>query len=56
MAQVTFSVRMDETLKRQFDALCADFRMSATTAFNMFARAVVQERKIIFSAACSGVI
>ena len=49
MAQTTFSVRMDENLKRQFDALCADFGMNATTAFNIFARAVVRERRIPFS-------
>ena len=48
MAQATFSVRMDETLKRQFDTLCADFGMNATTAFNIFARAVVREKKIPF--------
>jgi addiction module RelB/DinJ family antitoxin len=48
MAQATFSVRMDEGLKRQFDALCADFGMNATTAFNIFARAVVRERRIPF--------
>jgi len=48
MAQATFSVRMDEALKRQFDMLCADFGMNATTAFNIFARAVVRERKIPF--------
>lgn len=48
MAQATFNVRMDETLKRQFDALCADFEMNATTAFNIFARTVVSERKIPF--------
>jgi addiction module RelB/DinJ family antitoxin len=48
MAQATFSVRMDENLKRQFDVLCADFGMNATTAFNIFARAVVRERKIPF--------
>lgn len=48
MAQATFSVRMDEALKRQFDALCADFGMNATTAFNIFARAVVRERRIPF--------
>ena len=48
MAQATFSIRMDENLKRQFDALCADFGMNATTAFNVFARAVVRERKIPF--------
>ena len=49
MAQATFSVRMDETLKRQFDALCTDFGMNATTAFNVFARAVVRERRIPFA-------
>ena len=48
MAQSTFSVRMDENLKKQFDALCADFGMNATTAFNVFARAVVRERRIPF--------
>ena len=48
MAQATFSVRMDETLKKQFDSLCQDFGMTATTAINVFARAVVRERKIPF--------
>lgn len=48
MALTTFSVRMDENLKRQFDALCTDFGMNATTAFNVFARAVVREKKIPF--------
>lgn len=48
MAQSTFSVRMDEGLKRQFDELCTDFGMSATTAFNIFARAVVREKRIPF--------
>lgn len=48
MAQATFSVRMDETLKKQFDSLCSDFGMNATTAFNIFAKAVVRERRIPF--------
>ncbi len=48
MKQATFSVRMDEDLKRQFDELCREFGMNATTAFNVFARAVVRERKIPF--------
>lgn len=48
MAQATFSVRMDENLKKQFDALCNDFGMNATTAFNIFAKAVVRERRIPF--------
>lgn len=53
MAQATFSVRMDETLKRQFDLLCQDFGMTATTAINVFARAVVRQRKIPFEIAAS---
>lgn len=51
MAQATFSVRMDETLKKQFDMLCSDFGMNASTAINVFARAVVRERKIPFEIA-----
>lgn len=48
MKQATFSVRMEEGLKHQFDDLCYEFGMNASTAFNMFARAVVRERKIPF--------
>lgn len=45
MAQLTFSVHMDETLKKQFDALCSEFGMNVSTAINVSARAVVRERK-----------
>lgn len=48
MSQSTFSIRMDSNLKKEFDELCSDFGMNATTAFNIFARAVVRERKIPF--------
>lgn len=48
MAEATFSVRMDESLKKQFDTLCSDFGMNASTAINVFARAVVRERRIPF--------
>jgi addiction module RelB/DinJ family antitoxin len=48
MAQATYSIRMDETLKKQFDTLCTDFGMTATTAFNIFARTVVREKRIPF--------
>ncbi len=51
MAQATFSVRMDEVLKKQFDALCQEFGMNASTAINVFARAVVRQRKIPFEIA-----
>jgi len=48
MAQATFSVRMDFDLKKEFDRLCAEFGMTATTAINVFAKAVVREKKIPF--------
>lgn len=49
MAQmVTFSVRMEENLKAQFETLCNEFGMNMSVAFNVFARAVVRERRIPF--------
>lgn len=48
MAQATFSVRMDETLKVEFEAWCNYFGMNMSTAINIFARTVVQEQKIPF--------
>ena len=48
MAQATFSVRMDEVLKKQFDGLCQEFGMNASTAINVFARVVVRQRRIPF--------
>ena len=48
MAQVSMTVRMDSALKSSFDELCAEFGMSANTAMNVFARAVVIYRKIPF--------
>ena len=47
MSIITFSIRMEQS-KSLFDNLCADFGMNASTAFNIFARAVVRERKIPF--------
>ena len=48
MSQSTFSVRMEENLKTQFEELCDSFGMNMNTAFNVFARAVVRERRIPF--------
>lgn len=48
MAQVSMTVRMDSQLKQMFDSLCAQFGMSANTAMNVFANAVVQRRCIPF--------
>ena len=48
MSQVSMTVRMDSQLKKMFAALCVEFGMSSNTAINIFARAVVQRRKIPF--------
>ena len=48
MAQVSMTVRMDSGIKASFDALCAEFGMSANTAINVFANAVVKTKSIPF--------
>ncbi|MCL2446120.1 MAG: type II toxin-antitoxin system RelB/DinJ family antitoxin [Oscillospiraceae bacterium] len=48
MAQTTFSVRMDSDVKNQFDEFCSLVGMNTTTAFNLFARAVLRERRLPF--------
>lgn len=53
MSQVSMTVRMDSQLKTMFDALCAEFGMSVNTAINVFARAVVQRRRIPFEICAS---
>ena len=44
---------MDENLKKQFDAFCADVGMNASVAVNLFAKAVLRERCIPFEIAAS---
>ncbi len=39
---------METDTKQRFDELCKDFGMSANTAFNIFARTVVKQRRIPF--------
>jgi DNA-damage-inducible protein J len=48
MAQTTFSVRMDSEVKKQLDDFCAQVGMNTTVAFNLFARAVLRERRLPF--------
>jgi DNA-damage-inducible protein J len=48
MSQTTLSIRMDEDIKRRFDAFCAEAGLNASVAVNMFARAVLREQKIPF--------
>lgn len=48
MQQATISIRVDQTLKKNFDSLCEAFGLSATAAFNIFMKTVVRERRIPF--------
>jgi len=48
MGQTTLSIRMDEDIKKRFDTFCADVGMNVTVAVNMFARAVLREKRIPF--------
>lgn len=49
MAQTAFSIRMDEDLKRDFSEFCNSVGMSMTTAFVIFARKTLNERRIPFT-------
>ena len=52
MAQtVNINFRMDSDLKKDLEETCSDMGMSITTAFTIFARTVVRERKIPFEIA-----
>ena len=42
------TVRVDNNIKRQFDALCEQFGMSVNAAVNVFINAVVRTRSIPF--------
>ena len=53
MSQSTVSISMEDNLKAQFEELCDSFGMDMDTAFNVFARAVVRERRIPFEI-CEG--
>ena len=48
MGQTTLSIRMDDDITRPIDLFCADVGMNATVAVNLFARAVLREKRIPF--------
>ncbi|MCI8510840.1 MAG: type II toxin-antitoxin system RelB/DinJ family antitoxin [Lachnospiraceae bacterium] len=48
MAQTSINIRMDETLKRQFDLLCNELGLNMSTAFNIFAKTMVRQQRIPF--------
>lgn len=48
MAQTNINIRMDENLKKQFDAFCSEIGMNMSTAINIFVKKVVREQRIPF--------
>lgn len=48
MAQTTFTIRMDEDVKRDFNTLCESIGLTMTTAFCVFAKKAVSEQRIPF--------
>ena len=46
MTMTTYSIRMDDNLKAQFDALCENIGLSVSTAFNIFAKKAVSKRAL----------
>ncbi len=45
---VNVQVRMDSELKRSFENTCAEFGMNISTAFTVFAKTVVRQKRIPF--------
>lgn len=48
MANVNLNIRLDEELKNEFSKVCESMGMSMSTAFNVFAKAVVNDNGIPF--------
>jgi DNA-damage-inducible protein J len=48
MGQTATTIRIDSDLKAEFDKLCDEFGMSANTAFNIYVKTVVRQRRIPF--------
>ena len=48
MANTTINIRIDETTKQGLEEVCKDLGMNTTTAFTIFAKKVVRERRIPF--------
>lgn len=56
MATATFSIRMDNQLRNDFKKTCEDFGLSITSAINVFAKAVVLQKRIPFDIATKEVV
>lgn len=48
MAQTTLGVRMDDSLKSDFDKVCNELGLSMTTAITMLAKKMTREKRLPF--------
>ena len=48
MSQTTISVRMDDTLKHEFDRVCNDLGLSMSTAVTVLAKKMIRENRLPF--------
>ena len=48
MQEGNLTIRVDKELKERFCALCKDLGLTTTTAFTLFMKAVIIEKKIPF--------
>lgn len=48
MAQTTVSIRMDESLKKDFDTICNELGMTMSTAVTIFAKKMTREQRLPF--------
>ena len=48
MAQTTLSIRIDDTLKKDFDNVCSNLGLSMTTAITMLAKKMTREKRLPF--------
>jgi addiction module RelB/DinJ family antitoxin len=51
MPQINVNIRMDESLKRDFEIVCGEMGLTMTTAFTVFAKAVSSRKEIPFKIA-----
>lgn len=48
MAQTLVNFRIDESTKKQLEQICSELGITMSTAFNIFAKKVIREKRIPF--------
>ena len=48
MAQALINFRIDEQMKKELEDICRDLGMNMTTAFTIFAKKMIREKRIPF--------